>query len=148
MAGRTRPDAMMLPRTTRPLIEARHALGHAKIDSDHFAIADYWLQLTCCEPIAVPFHIARLRKRMRDHFNDEAALVEATGRPFGCAHRQEHAAMLRLCDQAYRLSDTNQRGARALLRNKLPRLMREHIICMDQIAVLIINTATQERAIP
>jgi hypothetical protein len=34
-----------------------------------------------------------------------------------------------------------------LLRNKLPRLMRDHINSMDQIAVLIIRAAAQDRVI-
>jgi hemerythrin len=140
--------AMSVHRISRTLIGPSHALGHAEIDSDHFAIADYWLQLTQCEPIAVSFHIARLRKRMRSHFNHEAALVEAIGAPFPHAHHGEHNAMLRLCDEAYELSDRDRRAARALLRSRLPRLMRNHIICMDQIAVLMINTAAQHRPVP
>ncbi|HEY2134951.1 MAG TPA: hypothetical protein VGH49_03630 [Xanthobacteraceae bacterium] len=139
---------MILAMTTRPLIEARHALGHAKIDADHFDIADYWLQAMSCESIAIPFFIARLRKRMRNSFNDEAGLVEAAGSWLGRAHQWEHAAMLELCDAAYELSKSDRRGARALLRKRLPRLMREHIICMDQVAVLVINTAMQGQAIP
>ena len=53
--------------------------------------------------------------------------------------------MLALCDEAYRQSHRRQRAARALLRNGLPRLLRDHINSMDQIAVLIIRAA-QNRA--
>jgi hemerythrin len=134
---------MILVRAARPLIEARHALGHAKIDADHFAIADYWQQATTCPLIAVPFQIARLRKRMRRHFDDEAALIEAAGAPFCACHREEHDAMLQLCDDARLLSDTNARGARALLHRRLPRLMRAHIDGMDQIAVLMMCSAAE-----
>ena len=139
---------MTVHRIARTLIRPSHALGHAEIDSDHFAIAEYWLQLTCCEPIAIPFHIARLRKRMRDHFSREAGLVEATGLRLSLSHHGEHDEMLWLCDEAYRLSDRDRRAARALLRTKLPRLMRSHIICMDQIAVLMMTTAAKDRAVP
>ena len=38
------------------------------------------------------------------------------------------------------------RAARALVRNKLPRQMRDHIDSMDQIAVLIIRSAFPGRA--
>jgi hypothetical protein len=54
--------------------------------------------------------------------------------------------MLELCDDAYELSARNLRSARALVRNKLPRLMRDHINSMDQIAVLIIRAAIPDRA--
>lgn len=137
----------MILRINRPLIGKKHALGHSEIDSDHFAIADWWMKVTLCEPVALPFHIAGLRRMMRNHFSREAALVEAAGAPFCCAHRCEHDTMLELCDDAYELSARSLRAARALLRNKLPRLMRDHINSMDQIAVLIIRAAAQDRAI-
>jgi hemerythrin len=130
---------------TRPLISASHSLGHAEIDRDHFAIADWWMKATRCAPIALPFHIAGLRRVMRNHFTREASLVEATGTPFGSGHRTEHDAMLALCDDAYALAERDWRGARRLLRDRLPRLVREHVISMDQIAVLIINEAGQNR---
>lgn len=130
---------------TQPLIGKRHTLGHSGIDRDHFAIADWWMRVTQCEPIALPFHIAGLRKAMRDHFGREAALVEAAGTAFCSCHRNEHDALLELCDDAYALSRHNLRSARALLRSRLPRLMRDHINSMDQIAVLIIR-ASEDRA--
>jgi hemerythrin len=143
-----RKRAMSVHRITRTLIGPNHALGHAEIDSDHFAIADYWLQLAKCPPIAIPFHVARLRKRMRSHFSHEVALIEAAGRRLWHDHQDEHDAMLRLCDQAYELCVHNARAARALLRNRLPRMMRSHIICMDQIAVLMIKDAAEDRPAP
>jgi hypothetical protein len=137
---------MTLLRINRPLIGHKHALGHAQIDSEHFAIADWWMKATLCRPIALPFHIAGLRKTMRSHFSREAGLVEATGMPFCLGHQREHETMLALCDEAYELSGRHQRAARALLRQKLPRLMRDHINSMDQVAVLIIRAAAQDRA--
>ena len=137
---------MALLRINRPLIGKNHTLGHTQIDSDHFAIADWWMKVTLCQPIALPFHIAGLRRTMRGHFNREAALVEATGTPFCCGHHREHDTMLELCDEAYELSARSLRKARAVLRDKLPRLMRDHINSMDQIVVLIIRAATQDRA--
>jgi hemerythrin len=98
------------------------------------------------EPIALPFHVAALRKKMRDHFSREAALVEAAGTPMCCDHRNEHDGMLDLCDRAFALSGRNPRAARALLRSRLPRMMRDHINSMDQIAVLILRAAAQDRA--
>ncbi|MGE3146260.1 MAG: hypothetical protein AB7K35_11800 [Pseudorhodoplanes sp.] len=131
---------------TRPLIGNRHALGHAEIDADHFAIANWWMRATQCAPIALPFHIAGLRKSMRDHFGRESALVEASGVSFCACHRNEHNVLLELCDDAYALTARNLRSARALLRNKLPRLMRDHINTMDQIAVLMMRDAAEKRA--
>lgn len=131
---------------TQPLIGKRHALGHAEIDADHFAIANWWMRATQCEPIALPFHIAGLRKAMRDHFGREAALVEAAGASFCACHRNEHNVLLELCDDAYALTARNLRSARTLLRNKLPRLMRDHIDTMDQIAVLMMREAAENRA--
>jgi hemerythrin len=135
---------MTIPATARPLIGARHALGHAAIDVDHFAIADGWMKAMQSATIALPLHLARLRKLMRDHFMREAALVEAAGVSFCYRHRGEHDAMLALCDDACRLAEPDPRAARALLRRALPRMMRSHIISMDQIAVLVIHSAAPE----
>jgi len=136
---------MNLIRIDRPLIGRNHTLGHPQIDREHFIIADWWMKATLCRPIALPFHIAGLRRAMREHFSREAALVEATGEPLCLRHRREHDSMLALCDDAYERSGRSQRAARALLRNGLPRLLRDHINTMDQIAVLIIRAA-QDRA--
>ena len=137
---------MTLHRINPPLIGRQHVLGHPEIDTGHRAIADWWMKTTQCAPLALPFHIAALRKAMRRHFRREAALVEAAGTPLCCDHRREHDVMLALCDDAYRLSGRNRRSARALLRNRLPRLMRNHIDSMDQIAVLIIRAAGERQA--
>jgi hypothetical protein len=136
---------MNLLRIKRPLIGMKHTLGHAQIDREHFIIADWWMKAMLCLPIALPFHVAGLRRAMREHFSREAALVEATGEPLCFRHRCEHDSMLALCEDAYAQSGRSQRAARALLRNELPRLLRDHINGMDQIAVLIIRAA-QDRA--
>lgn len=133
-------------RIAPPLLAQRHALGHDAIDIDHFAIADCWMRAMESAPIALPWHIARLRKRMRDHFTNEAALVEAAGVPFCHCHHAEHDAMLAVCDDAYGLAERNPRAARGLLRRALPPLVRSHVIGMDQIAVLIIHSATPAHA--
>jgi hypothetical protein len=99
---------MTVLRINRPLIGKAHTLGHTQIDSDHFAIADWWMKATLCAPVALPFHIAALRKTMRAHFSREAALVEAAGTPFCHCHRREHDVMLELCDDAYELSARNR----------------------------------------
>lgn len=129
--------------STAPLIGKRHLLSHDLIDTDHLAIANWWMRMTQCTQVALPFHIAGLRKAMRDHFGREAALVEATGTAFCSCHRNEHAVLLELCDDAYELTAHNPRAARALLRSRLPRLMRDHINIMDQIAVLVIRSAVE-----
>ena len=55
-------------------------------------------------------------------------------------HQSEHLTLLDLCDQAAALSTTNWRRTQSLLRIKFPKLIREHINGMDQIAVLFINS--------
>jgi hypothetical protein len=45
-----------------------------------------------------------------------------------------------VCDQAQALSGISWRKARSLLRTDLPRLVREHVISMDQLTVMFINT--------
>lgn len=136
---------MTLPRHKQTLIGDRHRLGHSTIDSDHFAIGGEWLRAMRAEPAALPLHIARLRKLMRRHFESEAALVEEAGVRFCECHRQEHNAMLDVCDDAYFLARRNWKASQMRLR-ELPKLVRNHIICMDQIAVLIIDAAQRERA--
>jgi hemerythrin len=128
-------------RPPRPLLGARDRLGHDVIDADHAAIGDAWLAAMQCNAIALPFHVARLAKLMRSHFEREAALVEAVGVPFCWCHRDEHDAMLAICRDAFALCERDPRKARGLLRSQLSRRMRAHIGTMDQIAVLVINTS-------
>lgn len=132
----------MIASAIPPLIGPKHALGHVLIDADHSAIADAWLRAVSCEPIQFPFLIARLRKLMKTHFDNEARLMQSAGGTLCACHRSEHGAMLKICDQAAALSPDNLRRAQSLLRNRLPRMMRSHIACMDQIAVLFINAGS------
>jgi hemerythrin len=132
---------LTLSRTPRPLIGARDVLGHDAIDADHAAIGNAWLAAMQCNITALPFHVARLAKLMRTHFDREAKLVEAVGVPFCWCHRSEHDAMLATCRDAFALSERAPRKARGLLRSHLSRSLRSHIGTMDQIAVIIINTA-------
>jgi hemerythrin len=127
-------------RTARPLIGRQHTLGHEAIDRDHMAIADWWLRAVSCKPIQSAFFIARLKKLMRDHFERETILMEWAGGRLCECHVREHRMLLALCDQATALSDRNWQMAQSLLRTKLPKLVREHIISMDQLAVVFINT--------
>ena len=129
----------MVNRTVRPLIGRRDVLGHAEIDDDHLAISDCWFCAVNSEPLQFPFLIARLKKLMRVHFDHEVALMHSVGGALCECHRMEHRTMLDLCDQVSVLSTENWPRAQSLLRNKFPRLVRSHIACMDQIAVLFIN---------
>jgi hemerythrin len=122
------------------LIARNHRLGHDAIDRDHAAIADWWSQAVSCEQIQAAFFIARLKKLMREHFEREAMLIERAGGRLCDCHKREHQLLLDLCDEAAALSGRNWRSARSLLRTKLAGLLREHILCMDQCAVLLINT--------
>ena len=131
----------MAGRMIAPLIGRQHALGHAEIDSGHQAIADWWARAAYCEPIQLPFVLARLKKLMRSHFDDESRLMQMAGGALCRCHDQEHQTLLELCDQVGVLSDQNWRKARSLLRKDFPRLVREHITCMDSLAVLLINTS-------
>jgi len=125
--------------TARRLLGTRYALGHDAIDADHKAITQWWLRTVDCEQIQFSFFVARLRKLMRDHFDREAGLMEQAGGRLCDCHRREHQMLLDLCDRATTLSGDDWRKARSLLRTQLPRLVREHIISMDQFAVLFIN---------
>ena len=122
------------------MIGRQYALGHELIDSDHFAIADWWLRTVTCEPIQFAFFIARLNKLMRTHFDHEALLMQEAGSQMCECHRQEHRVLLTLCDQAASLGRTHLKTAQSLLRTKFPKLVREHIISMDQLTVLFINS--------
>lgn len=130
----------IMNRSIRPLIGRLHTLGHDVIDTDHQAIADWWLQTITCEPIQFAFFMARLKKLMQMHFDHEAMLMEEAGGRMCECHSQEHRMLLALCDQASALSLSRWRKAQSLLRTELPKLVREHIISMDQLTVLFINT--------
>jgi hemerythrin len=125
----------------RPLISRRDALGHHEIDADHVAISDAWVAAMRCKAVALPFHVARLAKVMRDHFEREIRLVEAAGVQCCWCHQNEHAGMLAVCHAAFALSEHAPRKARQLLRKELAQRIRRHVATTDQIAVLIINTA-------
>jgi hemerythrin len=130
-------------RPVRPLIGARHALGHDVIDCDHQAIADWWFRLVHCDEMQFPFFMARLKRLMSTHFDHEAALMQLAGGVLCGCHRQEHGLLLELCDQAVGESRRNWRKAQGLLRNRFPKMMRDHITSMDQLTVLFIHTNTQ-----
>jgi len=130
----------MIVRGVPPLIGRQYALGHDLIDSDHFAIADWWQRTVTCEPIQFSFFVARLKKLMCTHFVHEALLMqEAGGQMCGC-HNQEHHMLLTLCDQATALGPARLKTAQAILRTKFRKMIREHIISMDQLTVLFINS--------
>ena len=127
----------------RPLIGKQYVLGHEAIDDDHRVIADGWYRTVNCEQIQFPFLIARLKKLMRLHFDHEAALMHSAGGMLCECHRQEHQALLDVCDQAAALGAKNWRRAQSLLRRRFPKLIRSHIACTDQIAVLFINSRSE-----
>jgi len=118
-------------------------LGHDGIDADHSAIADWWLRTANCEPIQFEFLVARLKKLMERHFDNEAMLMEEAGSRMCECHDQEHQMLLELCDRVSALSRFRWQKARSLLRTELPRRVREHIISMDQLTVLFINSRAE-----
>jgi hemerythrin len=130
----------MAMRTLRPLIGPRHALGHGAIDTEHKAIADWWLRVIACEPIQFPFFMARLLKLMRNHFEHESELMLQAGGELCECHRREHRALLALCEEARDVGRYDFRKARSLIRYQFPGLVREHICSTDQIAVMFINS--------
>jgi hemerythrin len=124
----------------RQLIGRQHTLGHQLIDTDHMAIAHWWQRVVQCDPVESTFFIARLKKLMRDHFDHEALLMAQSGGRLCECHQKEHQQWIDVCDQAQALSGISWRKARSLLRTDLPRLVREHVISMDQLTVMFINT--------
>ena len=137
-------ERSMISRIVRPLIGKQCTLGHDMIDGDIRAIADGWFCAVNCEQIQFPFRIARLKKLMRVHFAHEAALMHSAGGVLCGCHRQEHQTLLDVCDQAATLGTNNWQRTQSLLRNRYPKLMRDHIACMDQIAVIFININTDQ----
>ena len=115
-------------------------LGHSAIDADHFELSKCWPQVIGATPLQFPFFLARFRKLMRDHFEREASIMRHHNSKLCECHEREHEDLLTLCDRATRLSRNSFREAQDLLRAEFPRRIREHIICMDQLLVLFINT--------
>jgi hemerythrin len=134
----------MVSRIVRPLIGKQYTLGHDTIDNDIRVIASGWLCAVNCEQIQFPFLIARLKKLMRVHFDHEATLMHSAGGTLCGCHRREHQTLLDMCDQAASLSSNSWQRTQSLLANKFPKLIRDHIACMDQIAVIFINTNTAQ----
>ena len=117
-------------------------LGHDAIDSDHIEISECWFKSVNCTPIQFPFLIARLKKLMATHFAREDAIMKHAASSLCSCHRQEHEMLLGLCDRAAGLSEFNWRAAQRLLRDEFPGRVREHIICMDQMLVMQLNTSS------
>ena len=115
-------------------------LGHELIDSDHMEISNCWYQVVNCGPLQFPFLIARLKKLMQKHFASEADIMRRLYQSLPVCHQTEHDLLLQFCDNAAKLSQHSWARAQRLLRRDFPRLIREHIICMDQLVVLCVNT--------
>lgn len=115
-------------------------LGHKAIDADHIEISDCWFQAVNCTPIQFPFLIARMKKLMVKHFAHEDAIMATADSALCSCHRREHDLLIGLCDRAARLSTYDWRATQRLLRYEFPKQVREHIICMDQLLVLHLNT--------
>lgn len=115
-------------------------LGHEVIDSDHMEISNCWYRAVNCGPLQFPFLIARMKKLMQKHFAREAEIMRYFDRSLPVCHQTEHDLLLRFCDNAAKLSQNSWAKAQGLLRRDFPRHVREHIICMDQLVVLCVNT--------
>jgi hypothetical protein len=126
-------------RIVRPLIGERHFLGHEWIDRDLRAIADGWLSAVTCERIAFPFFLARMQRLMLSHFEREAELMRLSGGALCECHRNEHRMLIDVCDRARTSGIENWPRTQSLLRNRFPKLFRDHVAGMDQIAVLFID---------
>ncbi|HEX2654456.1 MAG TPA: hypothetical protein VHN11_12490 [Xanthobacteraceae bacterium] len=117
-------------------------LGHDAIDADHAEISACWFQAVNCEPIQLPFLIARLKKLMTNHFTREDAIMRHAASSLCSCHRHEHEMLLGLCDRGAKLGESDWRAAQRLLRDEFPKRVHEHIICMDQMLVLHLNVSS------
>jgi hemerythrin len=81
-----------------------------------------------------------MKKLMQKHFAREAEIMRYFDRSLPVCHQTEHDLLLRFCDNAAKLSQNSWAKAQGLLRRDFPRHVREHIICMDQLVVLCVNT--------
>jgi len=108
------------------LIGRQHTLGHDVIDSDHMAIADWWLRAVNCEQIQCAFFIARLKKLMQDHFHHEAALIQGAGGRLCDCHRREHQMLLDVCDRAIARPAQLAKGANAAAKRAAGAHARAH----------------------
>ena len=115
-------------------------LGHEVIDSDHMEISKSWFRAVNCVPLQFPFLIARMQKLMGKHFAHEVEIMGRFNSSLPGCHQREHDALLRFCDNVKSVSQYNWAQAQQLLRRDFPRHVREHIICMDQLLVLCVNT--------
>jgi hemerythrin-like metal-binding protein len=127
---------------TRALLDHRHSLGHPDLDAEHHMIGDLWLRAVDCAPLEFPLHLARLKKAMQDHFENEKRLLAAIGRPLCIKHQVEHEMLLGLCSEASQLYQSSWRRTQSHLRHRFARMLREHINSMDLCTVLTIRTAT------
>ena len=121
------------------LIGNQHTLGETVIDAGYQAIARCWSHAVTCPELQFPMHNARLRKLLTALHEGEQKLIESAGGWMCACHRQEHDALLAICQKAKTLQGSHWRKAQSLLRRQFRRLFREHIICMDSITVLLVR---------
>jgi hemerythrin len=133
---------------SHPLIDRRHMLGHDVIDSEHAAISNCWFYAVNCPPIEFPLRLARLKKLMAMHFEHESALLAQSGYALCRYHHNEHRMLLELCDQVMTSHERDWKKAQSLLQKKFAKLVREHVITMDQCAVLLIHSNSEIAAAP
>ena len=115
-------------------------LGYEAIDSDHMEISNSWFRAVNCVPLQFPFLIARMKKLMQRHFAREAEIMTRLDSTLCACHQREHDALLRFCDNTAKVSQYNWTQAQRFLRRDFPGHIREHIVCMDQLLVICVNT--------
>jgi hemerythrin len=150
VAGRVRDcrrrteSALMAGAIIRPITRKLRTerLGHDAIDADHAEISACWFQAVNCEPIQLPFLIARLKRMMTNHFTREDAIMRHAASSLCSCHRHEHEMLLGLCDRGAKFGESDWRAAQRLLRDEFPKRVHEHIICMDQMLVLHLNVSS------
>ena len=116
------------------------AVGHDAIDADHKIIVGCCNRLAACAAPEFQFLIRRLSTLLSDHFQKEAALLEAAGGALCSCHLRDHEELLNICDRAAKLHEKDYRAAQRLIRDDLARALRLHIAYRDQIIALRLNT--------
>jgi hypothetical protein len=135
-------------RISRPLIDRRHMLGHDVIDFAYAAISNCWLHALNCIPLELPLRLARLKKLMAAQFANESVLLAQFGYSLCRFPHDEHRILFELCDQVLAFHEHDRQKALSLLHRKFAKLVRKHIITMDQCAVLLMRSNSEITCVP
>ena len=110
--------------------------GDMIIDADHVAFEVLIAEAGAADDAKLGAALARLRRHLEEHFEQEDVMMSETGFPAAVFHRVDHDKVLDRVDAA--IADNamgNLRAVRAFLEDELPAWFVGHVATLDAVTV-------------